>query len=383
MKNIKSRSLKKMIPIVSALMLSVLAVICVFSRLAECTPDYSDAMVFAAKLSLPAGETIMSEEEKIVESSTKKADTTSQSSDKNSSASADNSSRAVSASVDTSTPTKEELDKYEKEHEGENKYEVYGTNITGSGEKYDNFYIKQNASETIDVGKELESELGFTPEKTDKPQVLIVHTHTCESYLKYDTGYYYESYYPRTTDNSENVCAVGEEIAKSLNARGIVTLHDTTQHDNPSYNGAYDRSMETIQKYLKKYPSIKVVLDIHRDAFSADSDGSMKKPVFTTPDGQTASQIMIMAGCDVDGIRDFPDWRYNLRFALKLQHKAETLYPGMTRPLNYGDFAYNMKANTGSLLIEVGTDGNSLNEVKLTGSLLGNVIAETLEDNMK
>lgn len=372
-----------MIPIVSALMLSVLAVICVFSRLAECTPDYSDAMVFAAKLSLPAGETIMSEEEKIVESSTKKADTTSQSSDKNSSASADNSSRAVSASVDTSTPTKEELDKYEKEHEGENKYEVYGTNITGSGEKYDNFYIKQNASETIDVGKELESELGFTPEKTDKPQVLIVHTHTCESYLKYDTGYYYESYYPRTTDNSENVCAVGEEIAKSLNARGIVTLHDTTQHDNPSYNGAYDRSMETIQKYLKKYPSIKVVLDIHRDAFSADSDGSMKKPVFTTPDGQTASQIMIMAGCDVDGIRDFPDWRYNLRFALKLQHKAETLYPGMTRPLNYGDFAYNMKANTGSLLIEVGTDGNSLNEVKLTGSLLGNVIAETLEDNMK
>ena len=383
MKNIKSRSLKKMIPIVSALMLSVLAVICVFSRLAECTPDYSDAMVFAAKLSLPAGETIMSEEEKIVESSTKKADTTSQSSDKNSSASADNSSRAVSASVDTSTPTKEELDKYEKEHEGENKYEVYGTNITGSGEKYDNFYIKQNASETIDVGKELESELGFTPEKTDKPQVLIVHTHTCESYLKYDTGYYYESYYPRTTDNSENVCAVGEEIAKSLNARGIVTLHETTQHDNPSYNGAYDRSMETIQKYLKKYPSIKVVLDIHRDAFSADSDGSMKKPVFTTPDGQTASQIMIMAGCDVDGIRDFPDWRYNLRFALKLQHKAETLYPGMTRPLNYGDFAYNMKANTGSLLIEVGTDGNSLNEVKLTGSLLGNVIAETLEDNMK
>ncbi len=383
MKITKSKSLKKFVPAFSALALSVLAVICVFYRIGECAPDYSDAMVFAAKLSLPAGETAMSENEKAVGSGTKKADTASQSSGKGFSAGSDDGSKAVLASADTSAPTKEDLAAYEKEHEGENKYEVYGTNITGSGEKYDNFYIKQNASETVDIGKELGSELGFTPEKTDKPQVLIVHTHTCESYLKYDTGYYYESYYPRTTDNSENVCAVGDEIAKSLNAHGIVTLHDTTQHDNPSYSGAYDRSMETIQKYLKKYPSVKVVLDIHRDAFSANSDGSMKKPVFTTPDGRIASQIMIMAGCDVDGVRDFPDWRYNLRFALRLQQKAETLYPGMTRPLNYGDFVYNMNANTGSLLIEVGTDGNSLSEVKLTGSLLGNAIAETLTDEMK
>ena len=88
---------------------------------------------------------------------------------------------------------------------------------------------------------------------------------------------------------------------------------------------------------------------------------------------------MIMAGCDVDGVRDFPEWRYNLRFALRLQQTAETLYPGMTRPLNFGDFVYNMNANTGSLLIEVGTDGNSLNEVKLAGSLLGNALAECLE----
>lgn len=385
MKNIKGLNLKKFAPAISAFMLSFLAIVCVFLRLTQCVPDYSDAMVFAAKLSLPAGETNSATDENSSDSAMQKSNIETSKSENTEKATENPSAKQTGASVsaDISEPTKEELAEYDKEHEGENKYEVYETNITASGEKYDNFYIKQSASEKIDIDEEINSQLGFTPEKTDKPQVLIVHTHTCEGYLKYDTGYYYESYYPRTTDNSENVCAVGEEIAKSLNARGIVTIHDTTQHDNPSYNGAYDRSMETIQNYLKKYPSIKVVLDIHRDAFSPDSDGAMKKPVFTTPDGQTASQIMIMAGCDVDGVRDFPDWRYNLRFALQLQQKAETLYPGMTRPLNYGDFVYNMNANTGSLLIEVGTDGNSLNEVKLTGSLLGNVIAETLEDNMK
>lgn len=385
MKNIKNKSLKKFAPAFSAFMLSFLAITCVFLRVMECAPDYSDAMVFAAKLSLPAGETNLDKEENAADADVQNSDNTAGSNNQKEEVSSENSDNKQKASVgaDISEPTKEELAEYDKEHEGENKYEVYETNITANGEKYNNFYVKQNASEKIDIGEELGEKLGFTPEETDKPQVLIVHTHTCEGYLKYDTGYYYESYYPRTTDNSENVCAVGEEITKSLNSHGIVAIHDTTQHDSPSYNGAYDRSMETIQKYLKKYPSIKVVLDIHRDAFSTDEEGAMKKPVFTTPDGKKAAQIMIMAGCDIDGVRDFPDWRYNLRFALQLQQKAETLYPGMTRPLNYGDFVYNMNANTGSLLIEVGTDGNSLNEVKLTGSLLGNAIAETLGDNLE
>lgn len=385
MKKFKTKKIKNLAPVISMFTLSILAVTCVLLRAVECIPDYSDAMVFAAKLSLPAGdtETVYSSENS--EASTKKSspkNAEAKSSD-NSSKGSESNQKAVSVNAEVSEATSEELAEYEKEHEGENKYTVYDTNITGAGDKYNNFYVKQNASEKIDIGEELKGELGFTPEKTDKPQVLIVHTHTCESYIKYDTGYYYESYYPRTSNSNENVCAVGEAITKSLNSQGIKTIHDTTQHDNPGYNGAYYRSMDTIQKYLEKYPSIKVVLDIHRDAFSANSDGSMKKPVFTTPDGQKAAQIMIMAGCDAYDELDYPEWRYNLRFALQLQQKAETLYPGMTRPLNYGDFVYNMNANTGSLLIEVGTDGNSLNEAKLTGSLLGNAIAETLKDNYK
>lgn len=380
MKKQKIKSIKKFIPHISASALSILAAACILFRIMSYPPDYDEAMVFAARLSLPSGNTSGADAKEVIAEADSKSTEASKDNKQESSQKSDEKTEQASINAELSEPTEEELAEYDKEHEGENKYTVYETNITGAGEKYDNFYVKQNASENIDIGEELNSELGFTLEKTDEPQVLIIHTHTGESYLKYDTGYYYESYYPRTDNNDENVCAVGEAITKSLNERGIKTLHDTTKHDE-SYNGAYDNSMETIQKYLEKYPSIKVVLDIHRDAFSTDEDGAMKKPVFTTADGQKAAQIMIMAGCDVDGVRDFPEWRYNLRFALKLQQTAETMYPGMTRPLNFSDVVYNMNANTGSLLIEVGTDGNSLNEVKLTGTLLGNAIAETLEKN--
>lgn len=378
MKKQQIKSIKKFIPHISASLLSILAVACVIFRVMSSPPDYNEAMVFAAKLSLPTGNTAVSDTEETSQAESQEPSEVSEDKKQEASEKPKKKAEAVPVNAELSEPTEEELAEYDKAHEGENKYTVYETNITGAGEKYDNFYVKNNASADIDIGEELSGELGFTIEKNDQPQVLIVHTHTGESYLKYDTGYYYESYYPRTDDNNENVCAVGAAITKSLNKRGIKTIHDTTKHDE-SYNGAYDNSMETIQSYLKKYPSIKVVLDIHRDAFSTYEDGAMKKPTFKTADGQKAAQIMIMAGCDVDGVRDFPEWRYNLRFALRLQQTAETLYPGMTRPLNFGDFVYNMNANTGSLLIEVGTDGNSLNEVKLAGSLLGNALAECLE----
>lgn len=369
-------------------LLSCLAVYCVILRISEALPDYDNFQIFAAQLAMPTGQTDIKDEQtsapqQEVKENTKdkKTDTKSNAKDSNPKAK-DSSAEGEKASITAALPTttKEDIAAYDKAHKNEEKYDIYEDNFTGAGEAYDNFYVKKNASIDINIGKELNGKLGFKPEKTDEPQVLIVHTHACESYLPYDIDYYYESYYPRTTDNSKNVCAVGEAIKKSLEAKGIVTIHDTTQHDDPSYSGAYDRSMETIQKYLKKYPSIKVVLDIHRDAFSPAEDGSMTKPVFTY-DGKNAAQIMIMAGCDPDGSENYPDWRYNLRFALKLQNTAETLYPGMTRPLNYGDFSYNMMANTGSLLIEVGTDGNSLAEAVYSGSLLGNVIAKTLEDN--
>ena len=260
-------------------------------------------------------------------------------------------------------------------HTGEEKYTVTEKNLTGYGTLYDNFYVQNKTDYPLDIGNLLKEPLGFEMEKTEDVQVLIVHTHTCESYLDADEGYFYESFYPRSTDNLFNVTQVGNAIESVLKEKGIGVDHDKTLHDYPSYNGSYDRSRETINSYLEKYPKIKVILDIHRDSLGSDTNKT--KPTFTY-NGKKGAQIMIMSGYD-DGSFNFPDWNYNLRFALRLQKETETMYPGMTRPLNFGYFDYNMNINTGSLLVEFGTDANTLEEAVYSGNLFGNSLAKVLQ----
>ena len=257
-------------------------------------------------------------------------------------------------------------------------YPVREIDLSSDTKLYDNISLNNKTSYTVDPETLLKDGLPFEISDTREAQVLIVHTHTCESYLPFDSGFYYESFYPRTTDNENNVFAVGEAISKSLKAKGIGVVHAKTQHDHPSYDGAYDRSFETIQNYLSKYPSIKVVLDIHRDSMTQD-DMTRLKPTFTY-NGEKAAQIMIMTGHD-SSYTHFPTWEDNLKFALLLQNTCETMYTGMTRPLNFGDFTYNMNANSGSLLIEVGTDANTLSEAVLSGELLGNALSEVLQNS--
>ena len=138
----------------------------------------------------------------------------------------------------------------------------------------------------------------------DGPQVLIMHTHATESFEPYDTDIYDTRHTWRTTDNTQNIVAAGEVMAEAIRSYGIEVLHDETQHDYPSYNGSYERSAVTVQEYLEKYPSIKVVLDVHRDAVQRDQ--TLVKPV-TEIDGRKAAQLMIIAGCD-DGTMNMPNW---------------------------------------------------------------------------
>ncbi len=271
----------------------------------------------------------------------------------------------------------EKSDKPVDLHEDENHYPVVTSQYGESGVSCSNFYIKDSVGDGTDFESLLELPLGFEMDNTDEIQVLIFHTHTTESYLEYDEGYYHESFYPRSEDNSKNMVSVGAEIANSLRTQGIGVIHAEEVHDYPEYTGAYDRSWETITEYMDKYPGIKVVLDIHRDSIAGDN-GSKVKPTFEV-NGKKAAQIMIMAGYDPEGYYGFPDWEYNLRFALKVQKYAEDMYPGMTRPLYFGEFAYNMPISRGSLLIEVGTDVNTVSEAQYTGKLLGNVIAKVLQ----
>lgn len=274
--------------------------------------------------------------------------------------------------TDPSTEITDDESKYSGEQ-----YPVIEEHFTGTGESFNNFFVKNSTDYSINYNEALNADLGFKISNTKEPQVLIVHTHTTESYLINDKGYYYTDYPFRTTDSTKNMVAVGNEIVKSLNKNGIGAIHATEIHDKPTYTGSYDRSAETIYKYLEQYPDIKVVLDIHRDAVGYDDERGKYKPTFTY-NGKKAAQIMIMCGYDPYNNYGFGHWQENLNFALQLQQKAENLYPGMTRPLYFGDFAYNMYINNGSLLIEVGTETNTLSEAKYTGELLGNVIAKVL-----
>ena len=261
------------------------------------------------------------------------------------------------------------------DHSGEEKYEIAEKTILGDGAKVENCYVKNFAELSVDFNAALQKPLTFQVEKQSKqPQVLIYHTHTGESYMDEDVDFFYDSFYSHTNNNDFNVVAVGEAMKSVLEKNGIAVLHDTTVHDS-SYNGSYDRSVQTVYADMEKYPEIKVVLDIHRDALGTDEQ--KVKTVFEH-NGKKGAQIMILSGCDPDNERGFVNWENNLSFALKLQSTAEKLYPGMTRPLDFGYFAYNEYVCDGSLLIEIGTDANAIEEAVYSGELLGDVLARVL-----
>ncbi|MBQ9382755.1 MAG: stage II sporulation protein P [Ruminiclostridium sp.] len=209
---------------------------------------------------------------------------------------------------------------------------------------------------------------------SDEPQVLIVHTHTTESYEPYEKDWYDESYTSRSHDPGNGVVAVGEAIAEKLAAAGITTVHDCTIHDGV-YNGAYSRSLSTTVDALYHYPSIKVVLDIHRDAIEYE-DGTRVSAV-TDIDGKKAAQVMIICAAD-DGSYGVPDFYENLHFACELQSAMESGFPTLTRPVLFQYCQYNQQVSPGALLIEVGSHGNSIEQAVYSGGLIGEALASLL-----
>ena len=240
---------------------------------------------------------------------------------------------------------------------------------------YENGVIKNSTKLSAQkVTGYMKSDPAFRIYKNNKPQVLIYHTHATEAF-ETDTQYYDKSYNSRTQDNEKNIVSVGEIIAEQLEQAGIKTLHDTTAHDYPSYNGSYNRSAKTVNDYLKEYPTIKVILDIHRDAI--ERDGSRLSAVASI-NGRDAAQVMIISGCD-DGTMDYPNWKANLRFAARLQSEMETLYPGLTRPVMFCYRRYNQHLSNGALLLEIGSHGNTLAEAQYAGELVGKSLVSLFE----
>lgn len=214
----------------------------------------------------------------------------------------------------------------------------------------------------------------FKIELNGEPQVLIMHTHTTESYEPYSRNYYDTEFPYRTQDSTHNVVAVGDKIAEQLSAAGIGVIHDGTVHDYPSYNGAYQRSEETVKEYLEKYPSIKIVLDVHRDALESQ-DGVRIAPVAEI-DGKSSAQVMIISGCD-DGTFNMPNYLKNFRLACLFQNSLAD-YENLSRAVLFDYRKYNQHLTTGSLLLEIGGHANSLEEALYCGELVGKSISKAL-----
>lgn len=260
---------------------------------------------------------------------------------------------------------------------GEKAYPIVETQI-GGGTQVQNFSIRNSTQQTPNFEKELKEPLDLKIKNDGTPMVLLYHTHTTESYLPQESAWFYEGTATRSQDENESVVMVGNAIQAELEAAGFGVIHDTTVHDYPAYTGGYTRSAETMQKNLEKYPSIQITLDIHRDAIGGN-DGERMKPTAVIND-KKAAQFMLLAGCDDDGTLGFPNWKENLRLALRLQKMAADLYPGLARPINFCNRVYNENLTPGSLLLEVGTEVNSREEAAYTGKLFGEILVKTMQE---
>ena len=194
-----------------------------------------------------------------------------------------------------------------------------------------------------------------------EPAVLILHTHGSECYTPGPGESFSQQEPYRTLDNDYNMISLGKELAQLLEAGGIRVIHDTRCHDDPDYNRSYINARAAIEEYLRQYPTIRMVLDLHRDA-SDDPDNQLITAA--TVGGQRSAQLLLMTGTDAGG-NEHPNWQENLALGLKLTAVLEQAYPGICRPVTLRSERFNTDLTPGSLLVEVGAAGNTREEARI------------------
>ena len=235
-------------------------------------------------------------------------------------------------------------------------------------------YIKNETSKSVDVGTLLEEQVLSEFDKNSK--ILIVHTHASEAYYPDGEDMYTPSDTGRSEDERYNMLRVGDEMADLLRGRGYDVVHIREIFDYPSYNGSYTRTLEAIENAIESDPKIAMVLDLHRDAMIA-ADGTCYRTVCQTEEG-LAAQIMIVAGTSEGGLAH-PDWRENLALAAQLQQNALKQHSRLMRPIVLVAARYNQHVTPGSLLLEVGTSGNTLQEALLAARLFAQSLCDYLD----
>jgi stage II sporulation protein P len=292
--------------------------------------------------------------------------------------------KSLSASNDADiSPEDNDTEEYKNQagsEEESGREVVERTIVNASGSEFaEGIYIKNEAKKDINIAQLLKEDLKIDL-SAKGPQVLLIHTHTSEAYNPTQKNNYTPSDPDRTEDPKYNVVRVGNEIEKNLKSMGISVIHDTTVHDYPSYNGSYKMALESIQKQLKKYPSISVILDIHRDALIYDDGKKLK--VTAEVDQEKAAQVMLVVGTDAGGLTH-SNWRENLKLALRMQKKFTELYPNLARPINLAPYRYNQHTSFGSLIVEVGANGNTLEEALASSKYIAKTLAEVLKEIKK
>lgn len=210
----------------------------------------------------------------------------------------------------------------------------------------------------------------------DEPTILIVHTHASESYTP-EAGKAYETAGAfRTLDTDYSVIQVGKALAETLRSYGLQVVHDATINDYPSYNDSYANSLSRIEAWKKQYPSLQMVIDLHRDA--AEDEQGNAVALTAEVNGADCAQLMLVVGTDQGGLYH-PNWQENLANALKLQSVLEGMYPGLCRSLNLRTERFNQHETPGSILVEVGCTGNTLTQAKRSAVLLGEALASMIE----
>ena len=241
--------------------------------------------------------------------------------------------------------------------------------------KYLRKYIYQIDSTTMALNSELNGKvllnMDLKLKKTKKPQILIYHTHGSETYRGSKRG-----------KKSDTVIGVGDMLVKKLREKNISVIHDRNIYDKKNgkeeRSKAYNYAANAIENHLKKYPSIKVVIDLHRDGISE------KTKLVTMQKGRRMAQIMFFNGMsrtisngNIRYLKN-PNKQMNLAFSLQLQAQAAKKYPGFTRKIYMKGYRYNLHYRGRSLLVEVGAQNNTLSEAKASMSLLAELLSDVL-----
>jgi len=209
--------------------------------------------------------------------------------------------------------------------------------------------------------------------KIDNKNILIFHTHSCESYTPSEKYQYSQTGNYRTTDKNYSVIRVGNELENYLKQYNINVIHDTSYHDYPSYTGSYTRSLQTVENILKTNQS-DIIIDLHRDAVGSRPDYAP-----TVKIGEDyAAQIMFVIGTNEGGLWH-PNWQQNLKFAVMVQQKAEEMYPGLFKPIMLTKSRYNQHTGKYANIMEIGSTGNTLDQCLNSMKYLSAVLNEILK----